>query len=276
MLLYTFFKTNVLRTLMQFLIIVELAFLFDTIIYTFLNSYVYHPGFIKHSEYHDSNMGGLTSNLLAIPVAATFLAVFNLKWMWDVVFIIIIGGVEWLFIKLQIYTVYWWKVAYTSIGLMAYFPVARKIYTRISRPVSGWLHSLFLFLCTAPLLGTLHILPIIFFLNRYYHPGWYTNPDRDTSAISALYYLASTMVIVLAVKIRWNHLWIKFLLLVVFFFLITAILKATGILDIRAGWDPWFYSLMPASTIYISRKFSERLMWGEVNNSTYGATKPRL
>ncbi|MFC5648823.1 hypothetical protein ACFPYJ_06715 [Paenibacillus solisilvae] len=109
------------------------------------------------------------------------------------------------FVKLQIYTLHWWRIEYTSVGLLVYFSIAKALYPRILRPVKRWLHPLFLYLCTAPLLGTLHIIPLMLFLNRYYHPGWFSDRAHDTTAFSSIYYLSGTFAVVTAVKLRWKH-----------------------------------------------------------------------
>ncbi|AEI39741.1 hypothetical protein KNP414_01174 [Paenibacillus mucilaginosus KNP414] len=59
--------------------------------------------------------------------------------------------------KLQMYTLFWWRIEYTSIGLGVFLIFVRMVYQRMLQPLTGWVHFVLLYLCTAPLLGTFHI-----------------------------------------------------------------------------------------------------------------------
>lgn len=259
-------KKSTERSLLLLLIMVQLAYLIETVIYIFLNAYEYRPGIIKHSTFFDSNLGALTSNLFIVPTVAVLLATFRLGWLWLLLFVCLLNGVELLFLKLHIYILHWWRVPYTAIGLLMYLPSAKMLYPLILRPVKGWLHSLFLFLCTAPLMGTFHIIPIMFLMNRSYMPGWFSHKDQETTAFSALYYLVGTLVLVLFVKMQ-GKLWLKLVMLPAVFLLITLVLHVSGIVAIRVKWDPWYYSLFPLMVFLIAMNVSKRLGNGPKPNA---------
>jgi hypothetical protein len=262
LLVYICFIKKRVRSFFHFLIMVQIAYMIETVIYIFLSSYQYYPKILKNYAFYDSNMGALTSNLLAIPVIATFLTTFQLGWFWIFAFIGLFAGVEWLFIKLHIYTLFWWRIEYTSIGLPFYFLFAKKVYSCLLKSLKGLLHSLFLFICTAPFLGTFHIIPIMVFQNRFYHPGWFTDPAHDTTAFAAIYYVFGTFIVVTAVKLRWKQGWIKLCLLIASFYILTLVLKNSGILDSRVWWDPYYYVIFPLLIYVISKSISKRLSFG--------------
>jgi hypothetical protein len=133
-------------------------------------------------------MGAIASNALALPVVATFISTFRKNWMWLIVFTGLFAGIEWLFLKLDIYSHHWWKISYTALGLPLYFTLAKLLYQKILRPLEGSLHTLILFLAIGPISGTLHILPIMFFSNRLYELGWFVNETRDTNAFASIFY----------------------------------------------------------------------------------------
>ena len=76
LLVYVYFKTKSTRFLLLFLAMIGLGFLIETVIYNFLFSYQYFPKLIMHDEIYDSNLGAISSNALALPAVATFIAVF--------------------------------------------------------------------------------------------------------------------------------------------------------------------------------------------------------
>jgi hypothetical protein len=248
-----------MHTLFQFLVLVEIAYLIEAVIYIFLGSYLYHPRIIKYNTYYDSHLGALTSNLIAVPVAATIISAFQLSWVWIILATVLLAGTEWLFVELHIYTLHWWKIEYTVIGLLIYFPLAKIIYRRILHSLNGFLHSVFLFLCIGPISGTLHFLPIMFFSNRVYQPGWYENQSYDTSAFSIVYYISICIILVVLVKLIWIHKWLKFLLTVMVTLTMTYTLKKVGILFSTVWWDTWFYVLFPLFLLMIAEAFSKRL-----------------
>lgn len=259
LLVFVFFKHRNMHTLFQFLVLVEIAYLIEAVIYIFMGSYLYHPNIIKYNSYYDSHMGAITSNLIAVPVMATIISIFQLNWVWIIGATIFLSGIELLFVKLQIYTLHWWRIQYTIIGLLLYLPFSKIIYRRIRNSLDGFLHSVFLFLCIAPISGTLHFLPIMFFSNRVYRPGWYENPSYDTSAFSVVYYICICIIIVVLVKLPWINKWLKIVLTVMVTLIVTYTLKKVGILFSTVWWDSSYYILFPLILLFIAEAFSTRL-----------------
>ncbi|WP_248925168.1 hypothetical protein [Paenibacillus hamazuiensis] len=259
LLTFMFYKKRNNRTLIQFLVVIEIAYLIEAVIYVFLGSYTYHPKLIKHNAYYDSHMGALASNLITIPVLATFISVFQLGWGWIISCIGFLAAIEWLFVKLQIYTLHWWRIEYTALGLLIYFPLTKMLYRRVLHPFHGILHSVFLFLCIAPISGTLQFLPFMFFSNREYIPGWYKDLYVDTSAFGDVYYVCESLFLVFMTKRKWTHRWLKYAVTALFFAAVTVILKKVGILHSYVWWDPWVYILYPLAILKFAEVIGERL-----------------
>ncbi|HEX9063051.1 MAG TPA: hypothetical protein VF941_22995, partial [Clostridia bacterium] len=108
LLIFICYRKGTIQSLLLSLILVQLAYLGETVIYIFFGSYQYYPKLIKYNSYYDSNMGALTSNLLAVPVLAAFIAAFELNWIWILFFTGLLAGIEWLFVSLHIYELHWW------------------------------------------------------------------------------------------------------------------------------------------------------------------------
>lgn len=246
----------------MFLSIAECAYLIEAVIYIFMGSYLYHPMFIKHNYYYDSHMGALTSNLFIIPVLATLVAMFHLKPIWILFIIGCLWGVEWLFVELKIYTLNWWRIPYTSSGLLLFFPLSKIIYKRILQPLKGFKHSLILFLCIGPLSGTLQYLPFMLFSSRSYLPGWYKDPSYDTSAFGIVIYIFNSILQVIIVKLPWNTAWIKYSLLEVIIIAETLFLKEVDILQSHVWWDQWFYIAYPLVIFRFASFISEKISNG--------------
>jgi hypothetical protein len=104
LLIYIYLKTRNTRSLLLFITMVGLGYLIEAVIYNFGHSYQYYPKLIKHDSFYDSNMGAIASNALALPAVATFIAAFRKNWIWILSFISLFAGIEWAFLKLNIYS----------------------------------------------------------------------------------------------------------------------------------------------------------------------------
>lgn len=262
LLIYTCFKKNWGRCLLLFMIMIGLGYIIEAIIYNFLHSYQYYPKFIKHSSFYDSNLGAIASNAFALPVAATFIATFRKNWFWILAITGIFAGIEWLFLELHIYTHNWWKIGYTALGLPFYFTMAKVLYQKILFPLSGFMHSIILFLITGTLSGDLHIFPIMFFSNRYYEIGWFKNQAQDTTAFAAIFYLSASFFYVWVAKFHWKNKWIKYVLTVFCMFTVNIILQKVGILYSLVWWDPWYYLILSIIVLKTTVAISKRLSIG--------------
>lgn len=261
-LIYVCFKKGIRRSLLLFLAMVGVGYIIEAVIYNFLGSYQYYPKLIKNDEIYDSNMGAIASNALALPVTAAFIATHHKKWLWIVIFTGFFAGIEWLFLKLHIYTHHWWKIGYTSIGLPFYYLFAIILHQKIGPPLKGIIHSFCLFLIVGPFAGSFHILPIMFFSNRYYELGLFEDRAKDTTAFGAIFYLCASIFYVVVAKIDFIPRWLKYVLTALCMYSVTILLRKTGILHSLVWWDPWYYILLSLTALWFTEAISKRLAKG--------------
>jgi hypothetical protein len=266
LLIYVYLKTRK-RSLLLFISMVGLGYLIETVIYNFGHSYQYYPKLIKHDSFYDSNLGAISSNALALPVVATFIAVMRKSWKWILMFISLFAGIEWAFLKLNIYSHNWWKIIYTSLGLLVYFPLVKVFHQLLSNPLKGSLHSLFLFLIVGPFSGSLHIIPIMFMSNRYYDLGWFDSHSQDTTAFSALSYIGACLFYVWVAKRQWKIKWLKYVLTPILMYTVNVILQKAGILYSLVWWDLWYYAIISVILLKITVSISKHLSNGPPKNA---------
>jgi hypothetical protein len=267
LLIYVYLKTRSTRSLLLFISMVGLGYLIETVIYNFGHSYQYYPKLIKHDPFYDSNLGAISSNALALPVVATFLATTRKSWTWILLFISLFAGIEWAFLKLNIYSHNWWRIGFTSLGLLVYFPLAKVFYQLLSNPLKGFLHSLFLFLIVGPFSGSLHIMPIMFLSIRYYDLGWFDNHSQDTTAFSALFYLGACLFYVWIAKRNWKMKWLKYVLTPFLMYTLNVILQNAGILHSQVWWDSWYYPILSVILLKLTVSISNHLSNGPPKNA---------
>lgn len=260
--LYAYIKTKSKQIFLLFLAMVGIGYIIEAVIYIFLQSYHYYPHLIKDDPYYDSNTGAIASNFLALPISAVFLAVFRKGWFWIVAFIGLFAGIEWLFLKLSIYKHNWWKTEYTSAGLPFYYLFAKLLHQKLLKPVKGVWHFFLLNLIIGSIVGTLHLVTIMLFNNRYYRPGWFEMVSHDTTAFGVVYYLLLTLLLVTLsmAPIRLN--WLKYMIAFIFICTATFILSKVGILHSLVWWDRFYYLFLPLIILKLTTKISNKLLIG--------------
>ncbi|MFD2445337.1 hypothetical protein ACFSO7_15340 [Bacillus sp. CGMCC 1.16607] len=262
LLFYVLYKKRNKPVILLFLAMVGVGYIIEGVIYNFLHSYQYFPKIIKSNLVYDSAVGAIASNALALPVAATFIAALRKNWFWIFALIGLFAGIEWLFLKLQIYSHNWWRTEYTALGLPFYFMTAKWIYQKILQPLKDVKHFIILFLIIGPIAASFNFTPIMLFSNRYYQLGWFDNIYLDTTAFSAIYYLAACLLYIVLAKTNWRYSWLKYVISVVCIYSANHLLKKLDILHSLVWWDIWYYLLLSIVilkiTIFISRRLSFR------------------
>ncbi|MEY2191944.1 hypothetical protein AB7942_04285 [Neobacillus sp. BF23-41] len=238
---FILFKKRNTQTLFLLLTMIGMGFIIETIIFNFLGCYKYNPNFIQHNTFYDNNLGAFVSNAFSLPIVATLIATFHLGWIWMVLFSGLFVGIEWLFLKLHIYSHNWWRLAYTGLGLPFYFATAKIYYKWILRPSKGFKHNWMLYLIIGSISCSAHILPIIFFSNRIYTPGWFENSGRDSIALAAIFYLCDSLFYCLMNKLNWKMKWSKYILAGLLMYAVNQVLIRFGILHSLVWWDQPYY-----------------------------------
>jgi hypothetical protein len=256
---FILFKKRNTQTLFLLLTMIGMGYLIETIIFNFLGSYEYEPNFIQYNTFYDSNLGAFVSNTFSLPVVATLIATFHLGWIWMVFFSGVFVGIEWLFLKLHIYTHNWWRLAYTGFGLPFYFAMSKVYYKWIKHPSKGLKHYWMLYLITGSISASTHILPIIFFSNRIYTPGWFENSGRDSIALAAIFYLCDSLFYCLMSKLNWKMKWSKYILAGLLIYAVNQVLIRVGILHSLVWWDQPYYVGLSLLLTLITGIFDKRL-----------------
>ena len=261
--IYICYKKGIRNSLLLFLAMVGLGYVIEAIIYNFLGSYIYYPKILRHDRIYDSNIGAMASNALALPVSATFIAVFHKNWRWIIFFTGLFTGIEWLFLELHIYSHHWWKLGYTSLGLPFYYLTAKFLFKKIILPLQGTLHSLLLYLIVGSFSGTFQIIPIMLFSSRYYQFGWWANQSMDTNAFGASFYLCDSLFYVVVAELSFFPRWLKYVIVPLCMYAVTNILSKLGILHSLVWWDPWYFIILSITTIWFTESMSKRLEKGK-------------
>lgn len=259
LLIYVYFKKRRKEILLIFLGAVGVGYIIESVIYDFLGSYRYYPHLLRHKPYYDSNLGSFASNAFSLPASAVFIAVFRKNWLWILMFTGLFAVIEWLFLYLHIYKHYWWRTGYTALGLPFYYTMIKIMYQKLWQPLGGFWHLLITYLVVSPVFDTLHILPIMLFSNRYYQLGWHKFPPMDTNAFGAVYYLVLSFLIILAVKLHFNHKWIKLTLVFTVTLFINLMLERMGILHSLTWWDMSYNIILSIFIYFFSEAVSKRL-----------------
>lgn len=258
--IYTYYKKSNHPVFLLLLATTGFGYIIEGVIYNILHCYVYYPHFIPSNPTYDSNMGAIASNAFVLPVIGVFLATQGKNWGWSLFFSVLLVGIEWLFLELKIYQHNWWRIEFTFFGLLFfYFPIIKLLYRWLLEKQEGIRHFLLLFLIISPILGTIHMLPIMFLSNRYYDLGWYENVFQDTNAFAAIYYIGSGLLITALAKLKLRYRWGKYIFLLVALLSISGFLIHNRILKVFVCWDPYFYAIFPGIVLFLGEKVSQRI-----------------
>jgi hypothetical protein len=238
------------------------GYFIETIIYNFLGSYDYNPNFLKHHSFYDNNLGAFVSNAFCLPVIATLIATFNMNWIWIVLFSGFFTGIEFLFLELHIYSHNWWRLEYTGLGIAVYFAVGKIFYKWILHPTSGFKHNLILYFISGSISASMHVLPIIFFSNRIYQPGWFENQEKDSIALAAIFYLCASLFYCVMVRVKWKTKWTKYLITGFLMYIVNQILIKVGFLESHVWWDQMYYICLSLLLLLLTGLIDKRLFKG--------------
>ncbi|WP_191277009.1 hypothetical protein [Neobacillus kokaensis] len=107
------------------------AYIFEYPTLNLFHGYSYKPSIMKKRAF-DSILGAIFSQAVYVPIASTFLTLFNKNWKWKISTSLFYYCIEKLFLRLNIYKVYWWKPIYTFVLLHVYFYISDGFYKALS------------------------------------------------------------------------------------------------------------------------------------------------
>ncbi|WP_222599394.1 hypothetical protein [Aquibacillus kalidii] len=106
---------------------VGFAYMFEYIALNLFQAYSYKPSVLK-DKYIDKIFGAILSQALFVPITCTFLTVCQKNYRWKIGFSLYYYLIEKLFLRLNIYTVNWWKPFYTLFLINFYFYLSEWFY----------------------------------------------------------------------------------------------------------------------------------------------------
>jgi hypothetical protein len=126
LLIFTFYKNkNRKRLFISLTSNIGMAYIFEYFTYNVFKAYRYEPAILKNNNL-DSILGAVFSQAIFIPFTALFISAFQLGWKFKLFASLYFACIEHLFVRVGIYTQYWWKTAYTLILLPIYFWLTSK------------------------------------------------------------------------------------------------------------------------------------------------------
>jgi hypothetical protein len=126
LLIYTFFKSkNRKRTFIALISNIGMAYIFEYFTYNVFKAYRYKPALLRNKNL-DSILGAIFSQAIFIPFTAVYISVFHLGWKFKLLASLYFATIEHLFVRMGIYTHYWWKTIYTLTLLPVYFTITSK------------------------------------------------------------------------------------------------------------------------------------------------------
>ena len=177
----------------------------DGSVYVLLDSNRYYPHFVGKA-YYDSTFGAVVSNLLAVPVAATFVAIYRFPWSGRWGLALGFGGIEWLFLRLGVYELHWWKIPYTILALIFFYWIAPLWLDRLRQGRSGYAFVT-LQMYAWSIVGTFTFAIAVSGV-RLFRPGVFEDPYRDDIFVTAMLGFGIATALALAVyatrSLRWK------------------------------------------------------------------------
>jgi hypothetical protein len=222
------------KMIIFYLCIAGFVYYFEFVILVLFKSYKYIPDIFKDS-YIDNIFGANVSDGFIVPLAAVFIAVFNLGAGWIVSIVLCFMGIEEFFLYLQIYKQYWWKTIYTGLGLTILLILGKWVWrallfhTNRSIVRFGALYFANITIQATFLYYFSGIFQVI-----YYRVHWFNEATRGHIAFEAMYAFVDSIFFALVVVTKASRLWKTMLILCGVAF--NLMLHQWGILIISGYW----------------------------------------
>jgi hypothetical protein len=141
-LVFTFHKKRDKSYFVLLLSNIGFAYLFEFFVLNLFQAYTYYPNILKNRKL-DNYLGAIFSQAIYVPIVATAITAFKLKWKWKLFFSFYFVMIEHLFIQLKIFRNNWWKTSYTFLFLLICFFGSDKWYQLLNKklPFVKWITS---------------------------------------------------------------------------------------------------------------------------------------
>jgi hypothetical protein len=239
--LFAIVKTKEKYMIAHFLVMSGLAFVLEYFVLILGKGYEYHPNFIDDSFY-DSLLGSLISQAVAIPIAATIIAVFRFNILSIVAISIAFMGIETFFLYIDIYEQMWWKTIYTGLLLPFYFLFGKLWLILLQNVRSKAIQFSTLYFMGLSINSVILFFLVLVFKTHQLKVGWFDNPHRDHIAANSIYIIILTAIFTLVIvkKLRWYIIALIFAIYII----VDHVMLWTGVLDIASWWNVYYFSLL--------------------------------
>ncbi|MDO0825878.1 hypothetical protein [Desulfosporosinus nitroreducens] len=232
-------------TIAFYLTLLGIVLHFETIIFIFMDAYAYYPMIIKNPPMpiDDMLMGNLFSQT-SVSATALLVAVLNLKYYWFIIFAVMYGIIEELFLSLGIYSHNWYQTWMTVISLPIYFWVAKKMYEKIIRGIKPLFYYGYIYLgLFLPSSATLTHMFFILTRHQDFNATLFPDPVTSRFLIFWVHFHLLSIPIMLIYFLRFNFIWKA--LVIIALYIIYYIGYKLNLIWIKEGW------FLPVSTANI-------------------------
>ncbi|WP_078593067.1 hypothetical protein [Evansella clarkii] len=246
--LCTLAKQKDFRIILLYFIMAGHTFLFEYVIFTLLDSYVYYPKILQN-PFYDSIMGAIVSNGFVIPMVSVSMAAFYVSWKNRFLTAFYIMAIEVLFLSLGIYEHNWYRTIYTGFGVLGAFLIADFWHSTL-RGKPGRLARFFsLFIPAYTFKASAQFFASGVFNKFIYTAGWFENPYRDSIAYATPSAIFCSLI--LAYTFTYYKRWAVLLLSLIFLCLTDYLQYYFGFIQLY-DWSLWMYFLLtPAALAFI-------------------------
>jgi hypothetical protein len=251
LLIYTFIKDrkNTNRNFSVYFFIAGLSFILEFFILVCFNAYQYRPHVFNYT-WHDNILGSFTSQALAIPSAAVFLAAFQLSWLWIAGLSLFFVMVELLFLYLNIYGHHWWSIVYTAILLPIGFTIAQKWFKWMTGK-SNFIRFFTIYLGLNTYAQTLKYFLYVFMATHQYRIGVFSDQHRDSIFGNSIYLAIITVLMTYVIVFKFKWYWAAAVACLEW--VLTSILVRFDILILGDHWRIGYFPLLLLSTLILFR-----------------------
>ncbi|SEN99296.1 hypothetical protein SAMN05518847_105189 [Paenibacillus sp. OV219] len=221
-----------------------MSYIFELVVLVIFKAYDYSPGILKNN-YLDSMFGATVSNFCTVPAVAILIAYYQLRSKWIIYAAVFLGGMDWLFVYLNIYRHHWWTSLYTVVTLLGFFWICRTWMTKIrkGRPVFQYFTLLLYTFCVSDSIFFMYLLSGW----RRLHFGLYHNPLRDDVMLTVT--LSFCIALILVNAMFWSNKYIFTFMGCICIGIGQYFLYETGHLALYVA--PWLYASAYAATLLL-------------------------
>jgi hypothetical protein len=245
------------KLIIFYLCMAGFVYFFEFVVLVLLKCYVYEPGVFK-DPYIDNIFGANISDGFIVPLAAVFIAVYNLGSGWIAVIVLCFIGIEELFLYLHVYKHFWWKTIYTGLGLIIQFAIGKWVWDKICFHTKRFIVRFgAIYFSSVTIQATVLYYLTAVFDAVFFKVNWFHEPTRGNIAFEASFAFVNSIFFTLVVVTKARWYWKT--ILIVFGACLNVLLHKWGILVVQGYWTIALLTLIQAGYLFILKYFREIL-----------------